>query len=364
MSVAPFALLEHTVSDIHDHSQRNGSTDSDPDVPDDDDNSTLSFVPGLVTSLWTAAEPDQPKKPSMDDLVIDPQTTITLHLLFTYIFSILALYMLHRNFHRFLRARQLAMLELSETAPARTVIIQNLPHKLREEQALKEYLEGQCDWPVESLSIVKRLGSTYKNALAERTKALTKLEEAHWQYGGSWADEDMDEVVVTINTDEDIFASPQHMTTTPPQPTADTADLADSDVFASHWSDIRPEASTINGSGPGCQNSRRSSGRKNGIVSQHRPCTHVPTGFWSRIFPWLGERVDAIEYWTDRFQKTDSRLRKLKLVERRSDDEESVREQDPDAEEGQSTETTTSRMTATGDAFVTFKDVYNAVSQN
>jgi hypothetical protein len=39
-----------------------------------------------------------------------------------------------------------------------------------------------------------------------------------------------------------------------------------------------------------------------------------------------------------------------------------VREEDPDEEESQGTEPTTSRMSATGDAFVTFKDAYDAVS--
>lgn len=254
------------------------------------------------------------------------------------------------------------MLDRSGTTPARTVIIQNLPANLRQEQALKDYLEGKCDWPVESVTVVKRLGSTYKKALAERTKALTKLEEAHWQYGGSWADEDPEQVIATFNADGEISASPQPSAALL-QDAADAPNLEDSDEFAAHWSDLRPDASTINGSGRvSSQPSRRSSGRRTGPVSQHRPCTYVPIGFWSRIFPWLGERVDAIEYWTDRFHQADSRLQKLKLVERTPEDPTYVQEEDPDEEESQGTEPTTSRMSATGDAFVTFKDAYDAVS--
>jgi hypothetical protein len=313
-----------------------------------------------LSHTWTGQPHDGNYKPSLTDLIIDPQTTITLHLLFTYIFSILALYMLHRNFHRFLRARQMASLERSDTTPAKTVIIQNLPTHLREVSALKDYLERQCDWAVDDLSIVKRLGSTYKKALAERNRALTKLEEAHWQYGGSW--ENLDGVTgdaerTTSNGDIEVTESPAPLVSA----ALESPNLQDSDEFAAHWSDVLPGPSG-NATPPSRKSTRQSSRLPlNGVVSPHRPCTHVANSFWSHIFPWLGERVDAIDYWTHRFREADAHLARLRLVEQPSAS--NGRTQDPDVNEsGAADRALTSRMTATGDAFVTFKTTYDAVS--
>ena len=71
--------------------------------------------------------------------------------------------------------------------------------------------------------------------------------------------------------------------------------------------------------------------------------------------------MDAIDYWTSRFREADAHLARLKLVEQPSAS--NGRTQDPDANESEGAERAlTSRMTATGDAFVTFKTTYDAVS--
>ncbi len=294
------------------------------------------------------------------DLVIDPQTTITLHLLFTYIFSLLALYMLHRNFHRFLASRQLAFVERSTSRPARTVIIQNLPDDLREEIALKDYLEDQCKWPVERVSIVKKLGSEYERALKQRTKALDKLEEAHWQYGGQWnhnaAVEEQEADAGTYQTDSPVDATRDLASVDD----ARTPRFEESDEFAAHWSDVGQSGPSRNSS-LASRASRRSAGPRkmsNGPISKHRPQTHVPNSFASRIFPWLGDKVDAISYWTEQFEKADAKVASLKITPPPSRDEDGSQSR----EQGNGDLTPAAKkVRATGDAFVTFKAAYDAV---
>lgn len=98
----------------------------------------------------------------------------TSHLLSTYLFSLLALRALWKNYHKFIRSRQLYVLELLHSIPARTVEIKNLPTHLRSERALAEYFEG-LGLTVESVSVVRHVGGL-KELLDARTKALEKLE--------------------------------------------------------------------------------------------------------------------------------------------------------------------------------------------
>ena len=136
-------------------------------------------------SLFDDKEKPQPpaKNPDWFDLVSDANSYLALHLLFTYVFTLLTLRSLYRNYHKFLRARQLYSLELVHSIPARTVMITDLPSHLRGERALAVYFENM-GLAVESVSCCREPKSL-DTLLEKRTKALLELEKAWTSYVGN-----------------------------------------------------------------------------------------------------------------------------------------------------------------------------------
>ncbi|KAG1727490.1 late exocytosis, associated with Golgi transport-domain-containing protein [Suillus paluster] len=134
---------------------------------------------------WIATGGDDPVTPGRDwlDLISDANSYLTIHFLFTYLFTFLALRFLYRNYRRFIRSRQLFSLELVHSIPGRTVIVTNLPNHLRSERALAEYFENM-GLSVESVTVCREVG-TLKVLLDRRTKALLKLESAWTNYVGN-----------------------------------------------------------------------------------------------------------------------------------------------------------------------------------
>ncbi|KPV72603.1 uncharacterized protein RHOBADRAFT_29756 [Rhodotorula graminis WP1] len=169
----------------------NGTTEGvAPDL-----NSTLSsLVPSAVS--FTTSTLLKPRKHT--SLVY-----VSSHLLFTYLFTILALLFLHRNWRRYIPLRQLFSLELAQSVPARTVMVTSLPPHLRSERALADYFEGLQLGPastssssrgggglaVESVVVTRATGSM-RELLERRTRALVTLEQAWAKYLGNPDDEE------------------------------------------------------------------------------------------------------------------------------------------------------------------------------
>jgi hypothetical protein len=126
-----------------------------------------------------------PKVPKRDwlDLISDANSYLVIHLLFTYLFTLLALYFLYKNYRRFIRSRQLFSLEFVHSIPARTVMVTNLPNHLRSERALAEHFENM-GLSVESVSVCREVG-TLKKLLDLRTEALLALEAEWVKYVGN-----------------------------------------------------------------------------------------------------------------------------------------------------------------------------------
>ncbi|TFK47344.1 DUF221-domain-containing protein [Heliocybe sulcata] len=129
----------------------------------------------------------QPTKPGQSkdwlDLISDANSYLTIHLLFTYLFTGLALYFIQKNYRRFIRARQLFSLELVHSIPARTVMITDIPKHLQSERAVAEYFENM-NLSVESATICREVGNL-KALLDKRTNALLNLEAAWVKYVGN-----------------------------------------------------------------------------------------------------------------------------------------------------------------------------------
>lgn len=123
--------------------------------------------------------------PSHDwlDLISDANSYLSVHLIFTYLFTLLALYFIYKNYRRFIRSRQLFSLELVHSIPARTVLVTELPNHLQGERPLAEYFENM-GMAVESVTVCREVGSL-KVLLDKRTKALLALETAWVSYVGN-----------------------------------------------------------------------------------------------------------------------------------------------------------------------------------
>ena len=141
---------------------------------DDDDWPSLYSTPG-----------EEPPPPPLDwlDLISDANSYLSVHLIFTYLFTLLALYFIYKNYRRFIRSRQLFSLELVHSIPARTVMVTDLPNHLRGERPLAEYFENM-GFSVESVTVCREVASL-KVLLDERTKALLALENAWVRYVGN-----------------------------------------------------------------------------------------------------------------------------------------------------------------------------------
>jgi hypothetical protein len=117
------------------------------------------------------------------DLISDANSYLSVHLMFTYLFTILSLYFIYQNYRRFIRSRQLFSLELVHSIPARTVLATNLPNHLQGERPLAEYFENM-GLAVESVTVCREV-SSLKMLLDRRTQALLALEAAWVNYVGN-----------------------------------------------------------------------------------------------------------------------------------------------------------------------------------
>ncbi|TDL20250.1 DUF221-domain-containing protein [Rickenella mellea] len=117
------------------------------------------------------------------DLLNDANSYLSLHLCFTYLFTLLAMRFIYETYKRFIRARQIFSLEVVHSIAARTVLVTSLPNHLRGERTLAVYFENM-GLSVESVSVCREV-STLKDLLDRRTKALLKLEAAWVEYLGN-----------------------------------------------------------------------------------------------------------------------------------------------------------------------------------
>ncbi|WVR04534.1 hypothetical protein IAU60_001541 [Kwoniella sp. DSM 27419] len=295
---------------------RHGSTDSAPDPPPD--NSTNSTTTMLFAYAFDNSTTPV-TRPSMYDILLDPTTSSTIHLIFTYLFTGLCLYFFHNNFHRFVLSRQTFGLHLIHSISARTVLVSNLPKHLRGDRALADYFEN-CGWMVESVSVCREVEPVRK-VLEKRTAALLKLEEAWVDWVGNPVNrgvEGYDSRIYTKPTVAgNITASPQPAEAPlipdldePASSIANGNDRNDSTAFQG-----RTESQAEDGEGPAHQHIH---------TTRPRP-TYRPR--------WFGAKVDAIEYWEKEFRVADQEVRELRKK---------------------------GRFEATHAAFVTFEDVKDA----
>ena len=239
---------------------------------------------------------------SLTDLLSDPQTSSTINLIFTYLFTGLTLSFLHRNFRRFVQSRQSFSLHLIHSISSRTVLVTEVPKHLRGDRALADYFEN-CGWSVESVSVVREV-DPLKRVLEKRTNALLQLE-------GAWSEWVGNPAKGVTGYDPKVYQDKNKR----PRPQGSTED--DSLIPGINGDDNDEYA--------------------NGDVENQQCHSHVHTtrprpSFRPRTF---GTKVDSIEHWEKKYEYADEETRSMR--------QKGIYE-------------------ATHAAFVTFEDIKSAVS--
>ncbi|CDZ98226.1 Uncharacterized conserved protein [Phaffia rhodozyma] len=263
-----------------------GSVDSEPD--DDTDDPTKNMTLSALSMLASMRKkPSQPKEPSFLDILTDPTTSLSLHLLFTYLFTVSALFFAYRNFNKFIQNRQLSALELVHSISARTVLIQNIPAWLRGERALSEYFENM-GWGVESVSVCRGI-SPLEDVLETRTKMLMSLEEAWVDFVGN----------------PSVVPRSQYASRAPsPLPSGSRAENMDGSSATA--ADSVPPSTHQHSDDMESRSGLSAKGKRLEIPGRKRPTVRKGGNNWA----FWREKVDAIEYWEEEFVKADEAVRK------------------------------------------------------
>ncbi|WVQ97942.1 hypothetical protein IAU59_005061 [Kwoniella sp. CBS 9459] len=297
---------------------RHGSTDSSPDPPDN--TTSIAALSYFASAAGNSTTPEA--RPSMYDILLDPTTSSTIHLIFTYLFTGLCLSFFHNNFHRFVLSRQSFGLHLIHSISSRTVLVSSLPKHLRGDRALADYFES-CGWMVESVSVCREVEPVRK-VLEKRTSALLKLEEAWVDWVGNPAGRAVEgydpHVYSKTSVTGSLTASPQR---------TEAPLIPDLDDNVNERSALTGSQTPANGIGSHAQSQSEAEDGEahcHGHIHTTRPRpTYRPR--------WFGTKVDAIEYWEKQFKRADEEVKELRKK---------------------------GRFEATHAAFVTFEDVKDA----
>ena len=305
--------------------QRHGTTDIDDGTPTNE-TFAATIISGPVFYLANDTRPaPNATAPTMYDIILDPQTSATINLLFTYLFTGLVLYFLHRNFHRFVTSRQAFSLRLIHSVSARTVLVTNLPPHLRGDKVLADYFES-CKWNVESVSVCREV-EPLRKVLEKRTDALLQLEKAWAEWVGNPAKG-------VTGYDPDMYAKrnkiARSLTASPLQSSDRLIDIDDEPEGDDREGQDRSLSTTSSASN--VNGSRDVEGSAGADDHCHVHTTRPRPTFRPR---WFGAKVDSIEYWEKKFDAADDKVRLLRKK---------------------------GKFEATQVAFVTFEHVQDAVS--
>ncbi|GAA5968552.1 hypothetical protein JCM11641_007678 [Rhodosporidiobolus odoratus] len=268
-------------------------------------NRSASFIPSLYSSPLVHT--------AQAKITHGSTLYLTSHLVFTYVFTIVALVFLHRNWKRYIPLRQLFSLELAHSIPARTVMVTALPPHLRSERSLADYFEGiqldeaspSLDNPrrtgglaVESVVVTRAIGSM-RELLERRTAALQTLENTWRKYLGNPVPVEGKRAIFGYDREyevDQILNGPEASSEGPQQGSAGAREgrLVDVDdegtAEGQDADDDDLEARLLAPSHPNIVNPTR----KRPTLRPH----------------WFGKKVDALDYYAELFRKADEAVRK------------------------------------------------------
>ncbi|WVW78588.1 hypothetical protein I302_100544 [Kwoniella bestiolae CBS 10118] len=288
---------------------RHGSTDS---APDPGENSTIISTTLYLNAIANNTTPIT--RPSLYDVLLDPTTSSTIHLIFTYLFTALCLSFFHNNFHRFVLSRQSFGLHLIHSISARTVLVTGLPQHLRGDRALADYFEN-CGWMVESVSVCREVEPVRK-VLEKRTVALLKLEEAWVDWVGNPAGKSIRGYNSDVYIKPSLAGSLSNSTSNVASPQRVEARLIpDLEENEEEETPQEPQLTSASANGSSSSNVDLAASQSSTVEEgEQRAHVHIHT---TRPRPtyrpnWFGNKVDAIEFWEKEFEKADEEVKELR----------------------------------------------------
>ncbi|CAG8838540.1 35517_t:CDS:1, partial [Racocetra persica] len=119
---------------------------------------------------------------SINNIPVSKLQPLWAHMICTYLVSISWMYLSYKNYYDYMILHRDHLLKKvnNDSITARTVMVSRLPHNLRSEEKLQEFVDGLGLGPVESARIVRHTGKLDRK-IYRREKALLLLEKAHIQ---------------------------------------------------------------------------------------------------------------------------------------------------------------------------------------
>jgi hypothetical protein len=193
--------------------------------------------------------------------VEDNSDYLIAYLVFTYVFCIATFWLMYRNYGAYIKLRRLYLLRNKSALHARSVMVTGIPRSLRTDRKLAEYFEDLGIGVVESAHVVRHV-KTLQSSVGKRSVYLRKLEFYYSKYWG--------------NPCED--------------PNYDPDSILDEAEMLEQYQ----------------QTSQQKSNVPYVVKQKQRPT--IRTGF---LGLW-GEKVDAIDYYTEKYTKEDDKVLELR----------------------------------------------------
>ncbi|KAF9426545.1 hypothetical protein BGZ94_006369 [Podila epigama] len=204
---------------------------------------------------------------------------------FTWVFSLITIYMLWRTYEGYISIRRQYLLKRHKSITNRTVMIVGLPTHLQSDRGLATFYESLGTGTVESAHVCRHVGRL-KRLIQLRARALRDLELVYTQYYGNPSGR-ADYSPKTVQAENDRYAMGEDVITT----------------GAAGASSLTASSSTSSNHRPDGGSSSNSSGEK----VKKRPTMRL--GFMGLF----GKKVDKIDHYREVFATLDKAVQKLRL---------------------------------------------------
>ncbi|KAI8330473.1 hypothetical protein BC941DRAFT_440604 [Chlamydoabsidia padenii] len=234
----------------------------------------------------------------------DPSTTaptsnsfLWIYLFFTYFFCLATFYFTFLNYRDYVRIRQEFMLRIGKSIPSRTVLVTGIPPSLRSDKRLADYFEKLGVGVVDSVHIIRHV-DRLMDFIKQRAIYLRQLETAYTRFWGNPCDDPTYDPDTLLNeAEQDQRLNALNWSTTSSINNASSSH-EQQDEHCDDDDVTRPLLPVHQ------QQKKKKSTRKHKEPS--RPL--AKDGFMGVV----GKHVDAIEYYTDKFNEMDAMVMKAR----------------------------------------------------
>ncbi|KAI9497544.1 hypothetical protein BDB00DRAFT_628628 [Zychaea mexicana] len=242
--------------------------------------------------LGNSTDPETPEEDEQEISYYSP-SYLWVYLFFTYFFCFATFYFTFLNYRDYVRLRRQFLLRVAKKLPSRTVLVTGIPQHLRSDRQLATYFEQLGIGVVESVHVVRHV-DRLMDYIKERAMYLRLLESAYTKYWG--------------NPCKDTSYDPEQLLS---EAERDNSLLKPVDWAPDTLANTKA-TTTITASGSSHSNGGSStalpsySNHTNNSKKQKRPM--IRPGFMGL----LGKPVDAIEYYTKKYNEIDEIVQKAR----------------------------------------------------